>query len=269
MPAISIGPLLFAGERLAAILGIAAFLVITAALSWRNDSRLAGWAQTALLVGFVAARLAHVALNAGSFLPDPWRIIMFWQGGFNLPAGLLAAALTLILGLRQARSRLASLAALVAGLLVWNVSFQLVAATTAVAAPDSVLTRLDGQPTSLKAHEGKPVVLNLWASWCPPCRREMPMMTEMANSRKDVDFVFANQGESAPTIETFLRREGLSSDHIVLDEGLALARHYGVQGYPTTLFLDRTGMLVSVHSGEISPEVLGAQIEPLLAETAK
>jgi protein-disulfide isomerase-like protein with CxxC motif len=89
----------------------------------------------------------------------------------------------------------------------------------------------------------------------------MPMMATMAAESDDAVFVFANQGEGAHTVSQFMADAALSIDHVLLDQGFALARHYSVQGYPATLFLDASGTLRSLHFGEISREALAAGID--------
>nr|WP_244510698.1 TlpA disulfide reductase family protein [Microvirga guangxiensis] len=79
--------------------------------------------------------------------------------------------------------------------------------------------------------------MNLWASWCPPCRREMPMMAEMAAARDDVTFLFVNQGERRTTIEGYLNKEKLTLPNVLLDARMDVPRHYSTPGLPVTLFI--------------------------------
>lgn len=264
MTALSLGPFLFAGERLAAILAIVFFLGVSALIAYRVDGRLGTWALNVVPLGIAAARLGHVALHFDSFWKEPLRIFYIWEGGFTWWAGIGAAALYALLAFPAARLRAWSFGTLAAAALVWNVAFQLVATTTALAAPNTAFASLAGGDERLPDFEGKPVVLNLWATWCPPCRREMPMMAAMAKERDDVVFVFANQGEGADAIGSYLDKAGLAMDHILLDTRFSLARHYGVQGYPATLFLDKEGVLKTMHLGETSRE----SIEATLADMA-
>lgn len=263
MTAFSLGPFLFAGDRLAALIGVFAFLALMTVFSFRIEGRMAGKAVNAFLIGGIAARLGHVALNWQTFAGEPERIVMFWQGGFSLWAGIGAAAVYLFVTFKKTGQKMASLAALAVGLFVWNTAFQLVATTEAIASPPAEMQTLDGGTTTLAAFEGKPVVVNLWATWCPPCRREMPMMTEMARERDDVSFVFANQGEGPSQVIRYFNDEGIAAEHVTLDQSMAIARHYNVRGYPTTLFLDADGVLQDMHFGEIALEGLAASIDSL------
>jgi thiol-disulfide isomerase/thioredoxin len=262
MTAISIGPLLFAGERLAAFLGMGAFLIVAAIVS-RRFKGLEASAFNALVVGLLVARLAHVALHWSTFSEEPERIVMIWQGGFAFWPGLAAAAITLLVALRRRDARVAGFCALLFGLFVWNLAVQLVATTDTIAAPETEMATLDGRTVSISDFEGRPLVVNLWATWCPPCRREMPMMTEMAAARDDVAFVFANQGEGPSEIIRYFAQAKLAADHVTLDLSMALARHYGVRGYPATLFIGADGTLRSMHFGEVSREALVEAIDKI------
>lgn len=116
---------------------------------------------------------------------------------------------------------------------------------------DITLSMLDGKPTQLRSFAGKPVVLNLWATWCPPCRREMPVLSAAQAEQDNVHFVFANQNETADEVRRFLIAQRLPIENVPLDKG-SLATEYHAPGLPTTLFFDREGRLQRVHMGELS-----------------
>lgn len=125
------------------------------------------------------------------------------------------------------------------------------------------LTDLGGATVNLQQFEGRPVVVNLWATWCPPCRREMPVLEQAAADNPDVAFVFANQAEPADMIRDFIQGEGLDLEHVLLDTDSRVARHFQARALPTTLFFGADGKLENVHMGEVS----GAQIDNYLRET--
>ena len=110
------------------------------------------------------------------------------------------------------------------------------------------------------------MVINLWATWCPPCPRDMPMMAEVAGSTDEADFVFANQGESRDAVDRYLAENGMALDHVLLDSFGELARHYGAPGLPATLFVGADGVLSHAHLGEISRETLQSRISGLLTQ---
>ena len=126
------------------------------------------------------------------------------------------------------------------------------AGAPAVTLPARAFAALEGPPVVLTQREGRPLVVNLWASWCPPCRREMPMMMELAAAHPGIDVVFANQGEDRGMIEDFLDLQGLEGTGIVLDPDSALMRELGAVGLPTTLFFDADGRVSARATGEVS-----------------
>ena len=111
---------------------------------------------------------------------------------------------------------------------------------------------LDARPVDLGSYRGRPVVLNLWATWCPPCRREMPAFEQAQAAFPKVAFVMVNQGESAQHARAFLEREGLTLTDVLLDPSSRTMQEMGTRGLPTTLFFDTQGQLVASHVGELT-----------------
>jgi thiol-disulfide isomerase/thioredoxin len=150
-----------------------------------------------------------------------------------------------------------------AGVLVWaGATLALGAVAKQAPLPDLALRTLDGGNLHLRA-TGKPVVLNLWATWCPPCRREMPAMGAAQAANPDVAFVFVNQGEDAHEVRRYLEGERLALANVALDPARRVARASGVSGYPTTLFYDARGKLVARHMGELSKAKLAEHLDTL------
>ncbi len=267
MNAISIGPFVFAAAQFAAILGIFAFTIATSILARRFDPLIGRWSTWALIGGLIAARLGHVGLHWQSFIAEPWRVIAFWQGGFEPIAGLIGVAIISAFFIRSLKTGAAAAGALGLSLVVWIGVTQLTQATLGQPAPTVALQQIDGPPLAVSDVAGKPAVINLWASWCPPCRREMPLLAEIAASRDDVAFLFVNQGEGSDTIRSYLASANLKLDRVLLDQAMQIPRHYGTMGLPITLFLRADGTLASMHMGEISREALNANIEKITGPT--
>src|SRR5690606_2084310 len=93
-------------------------------------------------------------------------------------------------------------------------------------------------PDNLDQYKGKVTVVNLWASWCPPCRREMPAFQQVQASRSDVNIVFANQGEELTAIQHYLNEENLELGNMWRDPHMQLGQAVRSRGLPTTFFLD-------------------------------
>lgn len=223
---------------------------------------------TMLVVGVVAARLVFVAAYWDSYQATPWRILDIRDGGFTTVAGVAAASLAgvWLLWRRRSERQPLGMAFLTAGI-IWGLGSVLAAQPFSDKAtlPTIVLHDLQGQPVALESLRGQPVVINLWASWCGPCRREMPVLRDAQARYPDVRFVFANQGESAATVRAYLAAEGLALRHILLDPNLELGKNVGSGALPTTLFYDAQGQLQDRRMGELSDASLAQRLRPLQA----
>lgn len=257
---ISIGPLALALERLFAVLGIA----FMAAANWiarrhGKDSDKAAW--RALLVGLVAARAGFVGQNWPAFAVEPLSIFHVWQGGFSL-AGLAIAAITLALSLRRSPALLPTGMAFVGSAAAALIATSLFLASTQPLPQGLVLHSLAGEASALDDRKGKPFVVNLLASWCPPCQREMPMLIEEA-ARSPAPILLANQGEDPEKVRAWLDMQGLGSAHVLLDRDQNVAGAINSAGLPATLFVDSKGLIRELHGGEISRAALLARLREL------
>lgn len=216
-----------------------------------------------LLVGLVAARVAFVIAWLPEYAADPWSVLRIGDGGFSALAGVPAA---LLYGLWRTRNssriRWPLATAAVVGLATWAAlagALTLLQQST-LKLPATELVALGGETTSLSTMAGKPVVVNLWATWCPPCRREMPVLARAQSGREDVQFAFVNQGEDEARVQAYLRSESLPLRNVLLDPFSSVLREAGSQGLPTTLFFDAKGRLVDVHMGELSDATLASKL---------
>ena len=129
--------------------------------------------------------------------------------------------------------------------------------------PPIALVSLDGKPVKLADFKGKPTVLNLWATWCAPCIREMPVLQQAQVDHPAVNFVFVNAGESAERVQGWLQMRKLPLKNVLLDPTNQTTAHFRTPGYPTTLFFDANGGLVSVRVGEVSRATLMERLQAL------
>jgi cytochrome c biogenesis protein CcmG, thiol:disulfide interchange protein DsbE len=121
-----------------------------------------------------------------------------------------------------------------------------------------------GANVSLEAYRGKVVVMNLWATWCPPCRAEMPDLQTVASqyARDGVVVVGVNQGESAPRAAAFATALGIRFP-IWLDQDQRYGRAYQALGMPTTVIVDRNGTIARGFDGALTIQQMRAAIAPL------
>ena len=103
--------------------------------------------------------------------------------------------------------------------------------------------------TDLERLRGRVVVINFWATWCVPCRDEMPALDQVAGSRQDVTFLAVNLQEDGDAVIAFLDRQNIGHLQPLLDPESRTARRYGVLSLPTTYFLDSLGVIRHVEIG--------------------
>lgn len=249
----------------------AALLVAAAVGHWAGRRRHLGIGSTLAdmaLAAVLAARIAFVATSFDPYRRAPWSMLDVRDGGFIVWAGVVAAVLVgCWQGWRNAPLRKPLLLGLLAGAFSWSLTpglFRLGSGPTLADLADVPLTNLQGAPASLVALAGgAPMVVNLWATWCPPCRREMPVLAAAQRREHGVRFVFANQGEGTPTIAQYLVAEQLPLANVLRDPGAALGRKIGSMGLPTTLFYDARGRLVGTHIGALSEASLASNLQRL------
>ena len=132
------------------------------------------------------------------------------------------------------------------------------------AAPVFQTVDLAGTATSLQDYRGRVVVLNFWATWCPPCRVEMPELDAYQAEMGDrVAILGIDMGDPPGAISPFVRQYGLRFP-ILLDETGAIAASYGVTGLPTSLIVDRTGIVRERVTGAMTRDTLARRVERLL-----
>jgi thiol-disulfide isomerase/thioredoxin len=220
-----------------------------------------------LLVGLLAARIAFVARWFDAYRQAPWSMFDIRDGGFIPWAGVAAALLVALWqGWRRAPLRQPLLLGLVAGALVWAALWGglRMMEDQKPTLPTVQLTTLAAESVDLaRLAGGRPMVVNLWASWCPPCRREMPVLAAAQQRETGVVFVFANQGEGAAAVLRYVAASQLALAHVLLDTDAALGKAVGSASLPTTLFYDARGRLVATHLGELSAASLASQLQQL------
>lgn len=127
---------------------------------------------------------------------------------------------------------------------------------------------LSGTRVSLHTYRGKIVVLNLWASWCPPCRAEMPDLQRLYSAYRKQNLVVlgVNQGESIEQARTFARALGIHFP-ILVDQAQQYGRVYAALGMPTTFIIRPDGTVYRGFDGALSYGQMVAAVRPLLGKT--
>ncbi len=252
-------------------------LAVAAGLAWalgqRTGRRAGVDAEPALLrmflLGLLAARLGYVWQWRGSYLSVPWTVLDIRDGGWEPVAGFAVAFLYgLLLVQRQSRLRRPIVSASLTLLLAWTAGAVAIAALTlgdrrplpALSLPD-----MTGAPVALAGYTGKPTVVNLWATWCPPCRREMPLLQQAQAAHPEVNFVFVNQGETRDDIARYLQGQGMALHNVLIDARRATGAAFQESALPTTLFFNAQGQLVATRVGALSQATLDERLGAIRA----
>jgi cytochrome c biogenesis protein CcmG, thiol:disulfide interchange protein DsbE len=139
-----------------------------------------------------------------------------------------------------------------------------------VEAPTNDLRELGGAGTgSLADHEGKVVVLNVWASWCPPCRSEMPLLQRTHNriASQDALVLGIDSQDASDDAMRFLRENKITFPSLRDRDG-EYAGDLGVAALPETFLIDRQGRIAALRRGPVDQEWLDENLTPLLEERA-
>ncbi|HUN72341.1 MAG TPA: TlpA disulfide reductase family protein [Steroidobacteraceae bacterium] len=139
------------------------------------------------------------------------------------------------------------IAALAAALML---ALPALAAAADVPAPAFTLQSVDGKTVSLAQYKGDVVMINFWASWCGPCRQEMPLLDDIYKQYKDMGFVLlgVNVEPDAHNANAWLSKTPVSYP-ILYDPKSQVSQLYSVQAMPTTVIVDRQGVVRFVHNG--------------------
>jgi peroxiredoxin len=135
-------------------------------------------------------------------------------------------------------------------------------------APDFTLSDLDGKSVSLSSfREQKAVVLDFWATWCGPCRMALPDLQEITDKYRDRGLqVFAvDQGESAEQVRFFFSRRQYSLS-VLIDRDNVVGGSYGIRALPTSVIVDKNGIVKSIFVGSVSASTLGQNVERALSD---
>lgn len=255
MDAIALGPVLLSLPRLYAIAATLLLLAASAFLLGLPRALHARWFNGLLLSWLIGARLGHGLMHWEAYAAAPLDLLKLWQPGYHGLWGLLAALIWSAWVLRHrvvpmggAMLLLVGSSALWLALVTWQPGAKPLAVQ---ALPDLTLERIDGEPIDLRSLAGEKVLLNLWATWCPPCLREMPLLAEL-DAREGITVVVANQGEDLLQVMRYLDDQALEFRYALLDPYQELMMRVESPGLPTTLLFDAEGRTIEHHVGELT-----------------
>ncbi|MCC6165881.1 MAG: TlpA family protein disulfide reductase [Caldilineaceae bacterium] len=130
-------------------------------------------------------------------------------------------------------------------------------------APNFQLTLDDGRALTLHDLQGRPVLINFWATWCGPCRLEMPEIVRAASTTPNLVVLAVNVQEQRPQIEAFAKDFAMEMP-IVRDETGDVQNLYQIRGMPTTYFIDGDGIVRAVWAGVLTPDRLAKLLDEIM-----
>jgi thiol-disulfide isomerase/thioredoxin len=254
MLSISIGPVALPTAVLVLLFSVAGGLLIARLMRLGQTTGATDPLLLVLLGSLVFGRLVFVLRFADSY-SGFWQMLDFRDRGIDPAATVLAALILLTVQLRRyAPLKKAMLAGTVTTAALFAIGTGwLHSQQQQHTLADITLPSVSGYQVALpELAQGKPVVINLWASWCPPCHREMPLLLQAEQHNPDVRFMLINLQENRATVQQYLQEHQLSFGHVLLDTRGDIATRYGAQGVPATLFFAADGTLADAHFGELS-----------------
>lgn len=237
--------------------------------------------------GLLGARLGFVVLNWNAYRAAPWTALYVWQPGYLYFSGVLAGAAYALWQVikKSPELRRSFLTVLAGGYLAAGLVFTTAILSTEFlkqpgipgtgdSAPDFKLQNLSAETVQLSDLAGRAVILNFWATWCPPCRREMPLLDELqkAYGEKGLSVIGLDINESPELVKSYVNAVDVSYPIWVdappgtpgFDSTQEIFSRFGGVGLPSTLFIDRAGVIRRIYVGELSRGFLQNQAENIL-----
>lgn len=267
MMSLSIGPISLPFDRFLILVCLAIAFIVGAFAAKKDKTSVDGSIAGVFILAMLAARISFVVQYWSEYQADLWSIINIRDSGFDGVTAVIVGTLALAgFAWKKPKGRRALIKGFSAGALVWTVTTFAIGTIedTSKQLPTIMVKQMNGETVDLnQVEQGKPRVINLWATWCPPCRREMPVLEEAQQNNSDIGFVFVNQGEHSVVIEQYLQQEALSLENVMADSAGSLGYQVGSRALPTTIFVNARGELVDAHLGELSRASLKAKLEKL------
>ena len=178
---------------------------------------------------------------------------------------------------QKRKIRLQNIALIVGGVILIGVVlvFAFAATPNAAVGPAQIgkpisnfsLTDLNGATHAIADYKGRPVLINAWATWCPPCKAEMPALHEfyLKHKAEGFELLAINSGESRSAVQDFIAQKGFTFP-VLLDTNKDVLDGLGVSGLPTSILVGRDGTVKTIHVGGLTPTAIEQELMPLLSQ---
>lgn len=290
LDAFTLGPLLIPTRPMAVVLSLllAAWAARRYAAKFNVDADWAsGVAEGTAWLGLLGARLGYVTINWSAFSAQPWTALYIWQPGYLLVTGIILGVAYALYRIwrRPTSQHHAALKVLVAAYASSAVVLGCVFLVLFAFAPENVLRRgnsvpnfslvdVAGNTVEFASLEGRGVIINFWATWCPPCRREVPLLNSIHNEygSRGLTVLGINLAESVNTVAPFVAEMQVSypiwldanPGQPARDRTRTVYERFGGVGLPTTIFIDRDGIVRDRYVGELNRAILQQRAEEIL-----
>lgn len=274
--ALHLGPLMLPWSLLiilgAIVLTLVCGRIYGKKMAWQNDAqqRFNDSIWTSFCIGLLVARIVFVLFHIDDYLASPIDIVKIQDKGFEIYSGAMAGVAWFLWKNRALTSKfkLLLVGSFVAVIILgFGLKF---ISNRQQNYPDLSFSILDHSQTqqemptlAMSSFKGQPTIVNLWASWCPPCHREMPVLAKAHHQHPNVNFVMLNQGEDAQTIADYLNRYSFNFKYVLLDPYGKMGEQMNMYGLPSTLFFNADGVLVARHMGELTSATLNQYLEKI------
>jgi peroxiredoxin len=141
-------------------------------------------------------------------------------------------------------------------------AFSQIALEVGAAAPDFELESLDGETVSLSQFRGQPVLLSFGATWCAPCRAEVPIVQKAHENHPELIVLLVDSDESAGIVQDFVEKYRITHS-VLLDENSLVYRTYRINGIPTSFFIDENGVIREINVGQLTSSVLAEKLSTI------
>jgi cytochrome c biogenesis protein CcmG/thiol:disulfide interchange protein DsbE len=132
--------------------------------------------------------------------------------------------------------------------------------------PDFELIDLKGEKVTGNEFQGKPLIINFWATWCAPCKLELPLLQDTAHKyEKDINLIAVDSDEPRDVVNKYVAQNNYNLP-VLMDESGEMSNAFGVHAFPVTFFVDDKGILQAMHIGQLDEKLLNDNCHPFSEE---